>query len=161
MQALQIRLSQFIYSLPPEQRNDYSNIYSYRVRNTRQQYVRVISRLQVLEKDSTGKAWLILGSMDIAPNQKDSDQVDCTVLNLKNGQTFSPTLLTNPRIHLTQRELEILQLIQKGLLSKEIAYNLRISIHTVHIHRQNLLHKLGVQNSIEAINAGLELGVLS
>ena len=61
----------------------------------------------------------------------------------------------------TQRELEILQLIQKGLLSKEIAYNLRISIHTVHIHRQNLLHKLGVQNSIEAINAGLELGVLS
>ncbi len=101
------------------------------------------------------------GSMDIAPNQKDSDQVDCTVLNLKNGQTFSPTLLTNPRIHLTQRELEILQLIQKGLLSKEIAYNLRISIHTVHIHRQNLLHKLGVQNSIEAINAGLELGVLS
>ena len=65
LQALQIRLSQFIYSLPPEQRNDYSNIYSYRVRNTRQQYVRVISRLQVLEKDSTGKAWLILGSMDI------------------------------------------------------------------------------------------------
>ena len=161
LQTLQIRLSQFIYSLPPEQRNDYSNIYSYRVRNTRQQYVRVISRLQVLEKDSTGKAWLILGSMDIAPNQKDSDQVDCTVLNLKNGQTFSPTLLTNPRIHLTQRELEILQLIQKGLLSKEIAYNLRISIHTVHIHRQNLLHKLGVQNSIEAINAGLKSGILS
>lgn len=44
-----------------------------------------------------------------------------------------------PQIHLTQRELEILQLIQKGLLSKEIAHNLRISIHTVHIHRQNLL----------------------
>ena len=28
LQTLQIRLSQFIYSLPPEQRNDYSNIYS-------------------------------------------------------------------------------------------------------------------------------------
>ena len=160
LQALQIRLSQFIYSLPPEQRNDYSNIYSYRVRNARQQYVRVISRQRVLEKDSTGKAWLILGSMDIAPNQKDSDQVYCTVLNLKNGQTFSPTLLATPQIHLTQRELEILRLIQKGLLSKEIAHNLCISIHTVHIHRQNLLHKLGVQNSIEAINAGLEFGLL-
>lgn len=70
LQALQIRLSQFIYSLPPEQRNDYSNIYSYRVRNAKQQYVRVISRQQVLEKDSTGKAWLILGSMDIAPESK-------------------------------------------------------------------------------------------
>ena len=47
---LQIKLSQFIYSLPPEQRNDYSNIYSFRVLNARQQYVRVVSRHQVLEQ---------------------------------------------------------------------------------------------------------------
>lgn len=74
---------------------------------------------------------------------------------------FSPALPSPASISLTQRELEILQLIQKGLLSKEIAHNLCISIHTVNIHRQNLLHKLGVQNSIEAINAGLKLGILS
>ena len=98
---------------------------------------------------------------DNAPNQTETDQVECTVLNLKNGEMFSPTLVSIPRIHLTQRELEILQLIQKGLLSKEIAHNLCISIHTVNIHRQNLLHKLGVQNSIEAINAGLKSGILS
>ena len=99
--------------------------------------------------------------MEIAPNQKESDQVECTVLNLKNGEMFSPALPSPASISLTQRELEILQLIQKGLLSKEIAHNLCISIHTVNIHRQNLLHKLGVQNSIEAINAGLKLGILS
>ena len=74
---------------------------------------------------------------------------------------FSHTLVSIPRIHPTQRDLVILQLIQKGLLSKEIAHNLCISIHTVNIHRQNLLHKLGVQNSIEAINAGLKSGILS
>ena len=34
---LQIKLGQFIYSLPLEQRNDYCNIYSFRVRNTKQQ----------------------------------------------------------------------------------------------------------------------------
>ena len=161
LERLQVELGKFIYSLPIEERNDYCNIYSFRVLNARKQYVRVVSRQQVLEQSRNGKAWLILGNMEIAPNQKESDQVECTLLNLKNGEMFSPALPSPASISLTQRELEILQLIQKGLLSKEIAHNLCISIHTVNIHRQNLLHKLGVQNSIEAINAGLKLGILS
>ncbi|MFR2070724.1 MAG: LuxR C-terminal-related transcriptional regulator [Bacteroides nordii] len=161
LKQLQVDLGKFIFSLPIEQRNDYCNIYSFRVRNARQQYIRVISKQQVLEQTHNGKAWLIMGNMDVAPNQKESPLVDCTVLNLKNGEMFSPTLLSTIQIVLTQREAEILQLIQKGFLSKEIANKLCISIHTVHIHRQNLLHKLGVQNSIEAINIGLELGLLS
>ena len=79
---LQIKLSQFIYSLPPEQRNDYSNIYSFRVLNARQQYVRVVSRHQVLEQTIDGKAWLVIGNMDISPDQQEAETVDCTVLNL-------------------------------------------------------------------------------
>ena len=161
LKRLQVDLGKFIFGLPIEQRNDYCNIYSFRVRNARQQYIRVISKQQVLEQAHNGKAWLIIGNMDIAPNQKESNQVDCTVLNLKNGEIFSPSLLSTTQIILTQRETEILQYIQKGLLSKEIADKLCISIHTVHIHRQNLLHKLGVQNSIEAINSGLKLGLLN
>ena len=139
---------------------DLQIIYSFRVRNAKQQYVRVTNRLQVLEQGLSGKAWLILGNMSISPDQKNSEQVDCTVLNLRNGELFSPALLSSPTIHLTKRETEIFHLIQKGLLSKEIANKLQISIHTVNIHRQNLLHKLEVQNSIEAINKGIELGLL-
>ena len=160
LEAFQIRLGEFIYSLPAAERNNYCNIYSFRVRNIRQQYVRVISKHQVMEQDAAGKAWLILGNMSISPDQKDSRQVACTVLNLKSGELFSPTLLFSPTIHLTERETEILHLIQKGLLSKEIAHKLQISIHTVNIHRQNLLHKLEAQNSIEAINKGIGLGIL-
>ena len=74
--------------------------------------------------------------------------VDCTVLNLKNGELFSPSLSFQPSTNLTNREIEVLCLIQKGLLSKEIADRLCISIHTVNIHRQNLLRKLCLQNSI-------------
>lgn len=76
---LQIKLSQFIYSLPPEQRNDYSNIYSFRVLNARQQYVRVVSRHQVLEQTIDGKAWLVIGNMDISPDQQEAETVGCTV----------------------------------------------------------------------------------
>lgn len=159
--TLQVTLAQFIYNLPLEQRNDYSNIYSFRMLNARQQYIRVTSRHQVLEQDRNGKAWLIIGNMDISPNQKDFETVDCAILNLKNGEIFSPSLLPLPSSNLTNREIEILRLIQKGLLSKEIADKLCISIHTVNIHRQNLLRKLGVQNSIEAIRLGQEIGLLS
>lgn len=159
--TLQVTLAQFIYNLPLKQRNDYSNIYSFRMLNARQQYIRVTSKHQVLEQDRNGKAWLIIGNMDISPNQKDFETVDCAVLNLKNGEIFSPSLLPLPSANLTNREIEILRLIQKGLLSKEIADKLCISIHTVNIHRQNLLRKLGVQNSIEAIRLGQEVGLLS
>lgn len=160
LETLQIKLSQFIYSLPPEQRNDYSNIYSFRILNAKQQYVRVTSRHQVFEQDCNGKAWLVIGNMDISPDQKKSESVDCTVLNLKSGEMFSPSSLLVSPVNLTNRELEILRLIQKGMLSKEIADKLCISIHTVNIHRQNLLRKLGVQNSFEAIRLGQECGLL-
>ena len=150
-----------MYNLPPEQRNDYSNIYSFRILNAKQQYIRVVSKHQVLEQTVNGKAWLVIGNIDISPDQEESETVDCTVLNLKNGAIFSPSLSLHVPNPLTKRETEILHLIQKGLLSKEIANKLCVSIHTVNIHRQNLLRKLGVQNSIEAIRIGYESGILS
>eukprot|EP00825_Cyclidium_porcatum_P024122 TRINITY_DN26650_c0_g1_i2.p4 TRINITY_DN26650_c0_g1~~TRINITY_DN26650_c0_g1_i2.p4 ORF type:complete len:108 (+),score=15.68 TRINITY_DN26650_c0_g1_i2:196-519(+) len=51
---------------------------------------------------------------------------------------------------LSDREKEILQLIDQGKMSKEIAPDLSISINTVNRHRQNILEKLHVGNSIEA-----------
>lgn len=56
--ALQVTLGQFIYSLPFEQRNNYSNIYSFRILNAKQQYIRVTSRHQVLEQDRKVKPGL-------------------------------------------------------------------------------------------------------
>ena len=162
LEDLQVRLGKFIYNQPFEHRNDYCNVYSFRILNARGNYVRVTSRHQVLEQSHDGKAWLIIGNMSMAPGQKESEQVECTVLNLRNGEMFSPgVVIMNPAFGLTGREMEILRLIQRGFLSKEIADKLCISIHTVHIHRQNLLRKLGVQNSLEAIRLGQASGLFS
>ncbi|MCX5262703.1 response regulator transcription factor [Streptomyces sp. NBC_00199] len=60
---------------------------------------------------------------------------------------------------LTAREEEVLKLVAEGHSSKEIAEMLFISIKTVHRHRANLLHKLGLRDRLEltryAIRAGL------
>lgn len=53
---------------------------------------------------------------------------------------------------LTRRENEILQLLSKGLLYKEISDQLRISTGTVRQHIHKIYEKLHVQNRTEAIN---------
>lgn len=53
---------------------------------------------------------------------------------------------------LSDRENEILQLLAKGLLYKEIAAQLSISVATVRQHIHHIYEKLHVQNRTEAIN---------
>jgi len=53
---------------------------------------------------------------------------------------------------LSKRENEILKLLSKGLLYKEIADQLGISVGTVRQHIHNIYEKLHVQNRTEAIN---------
>jgi len=53
---------------------------------------------------------------------------------------------------LSGRENEILQLLSKGLLYKEIADKLSISVNTVRQHIHNIYEKLHAQNRTEAIN---------
>lgn len=57
-----------------------------------------------------------------------------------------------PVAALSKRENEILQLLSKGLLYKEIAEQLTISIGTVRQHIHNIYEKLHVQNRTEALN---------
>jgi two-component system, NarL family, response regulator len=63
------------------------------------------------------------------------------------------------REDLTQREMEILQLIVKGQANKEIAASLFISEATVKTHLKTLFQKLGVnlrtEAAIEAVRSGL------
>ncbi|MFT3826425.1 MAG: response regulator transcription factor [Chitinophagaceae bacterium] len=53
---------------------------------------------------------------------------------------------------LTNRELEIINLIKEGQSSKEIAANLNISLKTVEVHRHNVLRKLKLKNAAQLVN---------
>lgn len=64
-------------------------------------------------------------------------------------------------INLSNRELQVLNLIAHEHTSGEIAKKLFISNHTVRSHRKNLLSKLSVKNIAGLIRRGFELGILS
>lgn len=155
----QVAHGQFIYSLPPEERNDYQQIFQIRMLNARQEYVNVICRHQVIQKDRNGKAWIVMGMMDISPDQLWTGRVKRTVVNRVTGEVFPSTVIPLEK-QLTPREKEILLLISRGLLSKEIACKLNLSMYTVHNHRKNILAKWNVDNIIEAINQAREYGIL-
>lgn len=53
---------------------------------------------------------------------------------------------------LTPREFEIFKLVIKGLLNKQIAYELNIAEHTVKLHRGKVTEKLGVKNVADLIH---------
>ena len=59
---------------------------------------------------------------------------------------------TSNKFGLSERELEVISLLSRGLLYKEISDQLNISQNTVKNHCKSIYKRLHVQNKIEAIN---------
>ena len=82
------------------------------------------------------------------------------------GQTYLPAGVAAalaaqmPRPDLSAREVQVLELIVRGLANKQIAYSLNIAEHTVKNHVKNILSKLGVQDRTQAATAAIQRGIV-
>ena len=72
------------------------------------------------------------------------------------GKPSSPDL-----VHITDRELEILELIIKEYTTQEIAEKLFISSRTVDAHRRNLLQKTGARNTAGLVKYAFKHNIIS
>lgn len=63
----------------------------------------------------------------------------------------SETVQASPAIGLTDRELEIFQMIGKGFSSGQIAEKLHLSVKTISAHRERIKQKLGAKTSGELV----------
>jgi two-component system, NarL family, response regulator LiaR len=66
--------------------------------------------------------------------------------------SFRRTAVQDEDLLLSSREKEVLELLAKGLLYKEIAAELGVTHETIKKHLKNIYQKLHVQNKIEALN---------
>lgn len=132
----------------------------------------LVNRLRM--KDALGNLYWVMHSLFYisAPNENNlwlalclySPMVDMTmdsyrVINSCTGQLIQLDERDDEKI-LSAREKQVLRLIDQGMMSKHIADMLSISIHTVSRHRQEILKKLQVNNSIEACRVAKELHLL-
>lgn len=82
------------------------------------------------------------------------------------GEQYMPAQIArslaerSPESDLTQRELEVLQLLIKGLSNKEIGETLGFTEHTAKFHIKNILGKLGVSDRTEAATSAFQRGIL-
>lgn len=63
-------------------------------------------------------------------------------------------------VHLSSREIEVLQLIAEGKANKETAEELHISIKTVEKHRQSLMEKLNIHNTAGLTRYAIAAGII-
>ena len=75
-------------------------------------------------------------------------------------KNFRPFHAEAKKIDLSQRELEVLNLVSLGLLYADIAEELDISLHTVRRHIENIYKKLNVNSRSQAILKGIQTGFL-
>ena len=62
---------------------------------------------------------------------------------------------------LTKRELEIIKLVSNGLINKEIAELLNISIRTVDCHKSNIMNKLKLKSNVDMVKFAIKHKLIS
>lgn len=73
------------------------------------------------------------------------------------GAAPAQTELPDP---LTERELEVLELLAQGLTNREIAEKLVVTERTAKFHVSAILRKLGVDNRTEAVSVAAQMGLV-
>ncbi len=68
--------------------------------------------------------------------------------------------LAAPTNGLTNREVQVLKLLANGMSSREVAQELTISFKTATSHRNNILTKLGVHDTVLAVRWAIRQGLI-
>lgn len=61
---------------------------------------------------------------------------------------------------LSAREIEVLQLIADGLMTRDIAQRLFVSDNTIEFHRKRIMRKLGASNMAQLVKQGVARGYI-
>lgn len=90
--------------------------------------------------------WFLGSQVDLGPGAEQS------LLGRRSGARLVVDALPS-------RQRQVLELMARGLLNKQIAWELKISEKTVKMHRGLLIDRLGVATSAEAIRLAVEAGL--
>lgn len=154
LRMLEYELFKLVDALPPEQKLLKEAVADIRFGKAQ---TPIAKSTKVLALSPSGKIWLMLCCY--RPLGHELGGVNPRIVDYAGGvHTYS--FARERRQILTSREKEVLGLIREGLLSKEIAERLHLSPNTVNRHRQNILAKLSVGNSLEAVKAATAMRLL-
>jgi len=118
-----------------------------------QRALRAGAKAYVMKKESPSKVVdairkIIQGEIYVSPSV--ADQVLHQIVNGPGNVSTSPV------DRLTDRELEVVQLIGRGLSSREVAESLHLSVKTIESHRAHVKEKLSLRNATELVQFSVQ-----
>ncbi len=115
-----------------------------------------------IESKTVLKEYLQLGVLGFVSKKDSQDEIKKAVehISMTGEVYFSPTFKKIIQSFssvdmLTPREIDVIQLIARGLTNKEAAKELSCSEFTIKTHKSNIMRKLKMVNSIEICNWAL------
>jgi len=90
-----------------------------------------------------------------------SDQLSEQLINNVLEQLSGNEITDQEEIHLTRREIEIIQKIADDKSNQEIADELHLSVRTVETHRRNLMQKLKVNSVVALLKYAAQHNIIS
>lgn len=157
---LELEFYNFLSTKPTSEQLHYSTQCKIRALDQNNNYQTIIHQTRCLANSSKGGIWLALCVYKFNTYDPINNTIEGRIINNNSGEVIRVSSYLNCTNLLSKREIEILTSVEEGLLSKEIALKFNISIYTVNRHRQNILSKLKVNNSIEAVKTAKGLGLL-
>jgi len=117
-----------------------------------------------------------VGAMGYVPKNFNPDQLVEAIEMVYNGERYIKGLVSEVLMNsffkkeekkdmvqstnLTERELEVLKYIIKGLTNNDIAQELYISVRTVEVHKANIMKKLSINNTAELVVYAIKNGLV-
>ena len=157
---LEYEFFKMAHHLPPSEKTAWKATCRLRMLDADGIYRYIDNSTQVAHLSPSGTIWLILCRYDLSATQSPASGIEPHIVNNRTGRITALQLGERRGRVLTVREKEILRMIQGGMASKQIAAALGISLHTVNRHRQNIIEKLSVGNSVEAVAAATAMNLL-
>ena len=148
-------MTQYVAGLSVDRIIRFKSLFDFRMVGKDGKVRRIIQEGVALRRDADGNILFLLALItDITNLKRDgrqhlrlTDGVEELLYEVNNAAGTSRRLES-----LSIRELEIAKLIGRNFSSKDIAKRLFLSPHTVNTHRQNMLRKLDMEDTMELIN---------
>lgn len=152
----ELRFFKLLKSMKINERQDFSVLSRIRMKDKDEAYRFIQHRMFYFYSPYNLKLRFALCLYNFALDQSPQLPSEFLIINSTKGEVVVEDKLVYKKI-LSPRELEVLKYVGEGFTSKEIADSLSISINTVNRHRQNILEKLKVKNSIMAFSESLQV----
>ena len=137
---------------------------NYMFKNGLGEYLQILHRPVILEVDENNKPTLVLNITHHVDHIKRDDSIGGIIITGDENFIFDYDLeekCIEPPKKISDQEMKILQLLGKGLDTREIADKLFISPHTVDTHRRNIIKKTSCMDTTGVVAFAKLVGLIS